>query len=316
MGGRRETERKLDMALSDLVDEEHKQRKDEGSRSPHRNRRDRDDFRGKGSFGKGKGKRRLAPEEKALLNTHCFFNDEGDLVVRLYDTQVFVLKKKPEAADEEGKASAGADGGGVVLVLNSGGFRTMETRHIINQAMYPLEIWVAESGDSNRDWKVSGKSFEDQSFKDKMEVQLKSDMVRASTVKEHLEDKIQKAKNRDGSERSTFRRRGDFDAAPGHPMHPYGHPAHGGRYGMPPPVHWPHGPPPGWLPPPAWGGLPPPGMIPPWAARPPPHHPVPYAVSAPPPHAGGPPGDHGAPLGGKNRPPPEPRGPLPASMFQ
>lgn len=37
-------------------------------------------------------------EDRALANTHCFFNDQGDFVVRLYDTEVFVLKKRPAVA--------------------------------------------------------------------------------------------------------------------------------------------------------------------------------------------------------------------------
>mmetsp|Transcript_103580 Transcript_103580/g.333983 ORF Transcript_103580/g.333983 Transcript_103580/m.333983 type:complete len:426 (-) Transcript_103580:72-1349(-) len=117
--GRRDssTAQKLDMALDDLVDSNRSSYDYRSAgRSPHRDRhRDRHgpyswhdgkgdgrgdakgDGKGKGSFGKGKGRRRLPMEEKALLNTQCFFNAEGHLVVRLYDTEVCILKKRPEA---------------------------------------------------------------------------------------------------------------------------------------------------------------------------------------------------------------------------
>mmetsp|Transcript_95066 Transcript_95066/g.255189 ORF Transcript_95066/g.255189 Transcript_95066/m.255189 type:complete len:330 (+) Transcript_95066:3295-4284(+) len=41
----------------------------------------------------------MPPEQKALLNTRCFFNDDGDFVVRLHDTDVFVLQRGPELAE-------------------------------------------------------------------------------------------------------------------------------------------------------------------------------------------------------------------------
>merc|ERR1719188_1196613 len=63
-------------------------------------RRDRWEDRGGGGKGSyGKGSRRMPPEQKALLNTRCFFNDDGDFVVRLHDTDVFVLQRGPELAE-------------------------------------------------------------------------------------------------------------------------------------------------------------------------------------------------------------------------
>lgn len=108
------TQQKLDMALDDLVerkgnrtqaaasDEEPERggrRRAEASRSPHRDRAGPDGRRG--SSAKGRGKRRIPFEEKALLNTHCFYNSDGHLVVRLYDTEVVVLRKQEATAPEE-----------------------------------------------------------------------------------------------------------------------------------------------------------------------------------------------------------------------
>mmetsp|Transcript_107868 Transcript_107868/g.287186 ORF Transcript_107868/g.287186 Transcript_107868/m.287186 type:complete len:466 (-) Transcript_107868:30-1427(-) len=119
------TQQKLDMALDDLVerkgsrgagsDEEPERNgrrrsdygpsRDYSRRSPHSDRHsDRSgpysyhDGRSKGGYGKGKGRRRMPLEDKAMLNTQCFINPAGDLVVRLYDTEVFVLKKQPAHA--------------------------------------------------------------------------------------------------------------------------------------------------------------------------------------------------------------------------
>jgi len=88
-------EKKLDMSLDDLAgsDGQRGSRRREGSRSRERERR--------GGKGKGKGRGRIAPEDKALQNTKCFFNDQGDLVVRLYDTEVVILREKLAAAAEE-----------------------------------------------------------------------------------------------------------------------------------------------------------------------------------------------------------------------
>lgn len=142
----------------------------------------------------GRKRPRVPADEKALLNTQCFFNDEGDFVVRLYDTDVFAFKKRPEVADGEGKASEGASPG-VVLVLTTGGYRTIETKLILSEALEPLSLRIADEGDASK-WTVVGEGI-DQPFEDGMEVILKSLSVRASAVKEHLEDKMQRAKSKE-----------------------------------------------------------------------------------------------------------------------
>lgn len=453
-------DKKLDMALDELVDSKG-QRRREGSRSPYRDR-DRRESGGKGG-GKGKRRSRIAPEDKALLNTRCSFNEEGDLIIRLYDTEVVVLKDrlaasetkqadnadstspeaakpkedtvdkagddemkaevdekaktegdgkpKPEEEDEkkgeadgemqpvvsdekkadeqaaepaeakptdsemtkpagseeekpadsempkaaevgeakpaEGDAAAAPDAGeakpadgseakpadadgeakaadgedkmadaqpeatkadaeasncrqaeekketaasGRVVILNSGKFRTIETRYVINEALSPLSIHVYEEKDSHQTWTVSGDAVsEEKPFEDRMELPLKPEQAHASAVKQHMEGKIDRAKDRD---RHAPRRRGDYDPASRGPA-PY---PHAWRPGMPPVHHWP--PPPGWHghPPPGWGG--------------PPHH------GAPAHHGYG--GPHRPPYSGSPGPgpPARPKGPLPDSMFQ
>lgn len=284
MGGRLDatTEKKLDMALDDLVDKRKEQdpESDEDRRPPHKERHEqsgpysRGDGKGRGQSGKKGPYRKVPLEEKALLHTDCFFNADGDFVVKLYDTEVFILKKRPEALDVDGKPSAGSPPPGVVLVLTSGKYRTIETKYIINEALQSFSMRVSEGDDSN--WTVVGESTS-QPFEDGMQVQVTAPLVRASVVKQHLADKIQDAKSRgaaraDPATRGHHRRGGDYE--PHMPPAPPGHWA-------PPPAHhphrppdWPHphhavGPPPMGPPPPGWG---PPPMHPGWT----PHHMPPW----------------------------------------
>jgi len=102
------------MALDDLVTDDRERRPgrrggDERERDPERGGgygpartgMDRDGpYSGRDgkSRGKGKGRRRLPPEEKALLNTRVFFGEGGAFVVKLHDTEVFVMKTGVAAA--------------------------------------------------------------------------------------------------------------------------------------------------------------------------------------------------------------------------
>lgn len=418
---RDELDKKLDMSLEDLASKG--PRRNDRSRSPHRN------YKGDGKYGgsrdsghrdwggrdsgKGKGKRRIAPEEKALMKTRCFFNADSDLIVQLYDTEIVILKsklanadsekpgpettanpgaddpaktesngidvdkakesepdcvkksdadqdgksdnndkeatgaetekkadgdndKKPEVDSEqkaevadtdkkptdesEGKATV-ADGNTVeagdakpqddkvesaekvedkpatsgstsaVLVLNSGKFRTIETRYIINEALNPLSLRVLEA--NSQSWTVSGASMEkEQPFEDNMEIPLKA--ADSAAVKQHLEDKIQKCKDRDrerhNRDRGDHRQHRDFRAAP----------PPGWQPGMPPPPGQHHYPPPAGYamhghPPPGWGGAPPHHGPPPLYGGAAHHRPAPYGAPAP---------------------VARPTGPLPDSMFQ
>jgi len=122
MAGRGQaTERKLDMALDDLVTCERDQRDDRKERGQDdRNREGMDSYgparprsddrlgpyagRDMKKGGNGKGRRRLPPEDKALLNTCVFFNSGGEFVVRLHDTEVVVVKKQLQG-DQPSEAS-------------------------------------------------------------------------------------------------------------------------------------------------------------------------------------------------------------------
>lgn len=412
MVGRRTTEQKLDMALDELVDrrptgDEYRgrpglrsygEREQRDSWGPY-DRRDAGNERREG--GKGKGKRRMSPERKALLNTHCFFDSDGDFVVRLYDTKVVTLSKQPAAitvdgesskpaepaaksgnaaedgqppadgeakpatppaaveegaangdskekqatppaAVEEGpadgdskatgdaaaaesgvvatKADVAASPGGMVVTLASGRFKTLETRHIINEVLGDLGLRVTES---DGHWEVGGSSLPSRPFEDGMKISLSDSFERASVVQEHMVAKIASAKERDAVARTRPHHPGDYGPSrelpprgmgyPPPPLHP-GHLMH-----HRPPPGWPHGPPPpGW---PATYGL----------ARPP----HPYAAAPPHPYGapplgayrdaarGHPPPAHSHP----QQPPPQaapagspaapqPAGPLPDSMFQ
>jgi len=270
MGGARpnSTEQKLDMALDDLVDRKANEDKRSGGYGPagqvgrhvHSDRDEPYAHRdGKAGGGKGKGKR-LPPEDKALLKTQCFFNSAGELIVRLYDTEVFILKKrqgdtsgtKPQAANEETKVEVKPEGAAnatdsLVLVLTSGGFRTTETRSILNEALHPLSMRINGS-DSSRwtlcsDFKTPGQVTESSSskpFEDGMQINLPS-LVAPADVKQHLVMKIQAAKAAMDAPRLRTHEQGPPPPPPG-------------SWGAPPPSY-----PLGWgLPPPGWGWAPPP----------------------------------------------------------
>jgi len=116
------TQQKLDMSLDDLTqsrrrsrgydssDDDRSDREGDGGRrrydSPGRDRRSAPYSRaGVGSsFGKGRGRRRLPLEEKAFLNTQCFENYDGHVIVRLYDTDVVVLKRAGTEAEKNTEA--------------------------------------------------------------------------------------------------------------------------------------------------------------------------------------------------------------------
>eukprot|EP00913_Durusdinium_trenchii_P019370 g18210.t1 len=151
---------------------------------------------------RGESRRRVPPEEKGLLKTQCFF-EEKDLVIKLYDTEVLVIKERvavmatartsgrrpvsrvgartkqfqilrpaPDftggrarhprgvAARRRGvvvvsppkeKTTKDDDDGSetqsLVLELTSGGFRTAETKAILNEALKPMALQVeSENG--------------------------------------------------------------------------------------------------------------------------------------------------------------------------
>merc|ERR1719421_1166313 len=251
------------MSLDDLVDHKDKSYHEVPPPSgygPRRGQRDRDSYHpydreGRGK-GKGKGKFRLPPEDKALLNTQCFFNSDGDFVVKLYNTEVFVLRKRPEQADVAASPpAAGAPAPTAVLILTTGGFKTVETKCILNEAMLPLDLKILDNDDHK--WTVSGQNTL-QPFEDGMKVKLKSG-ARASAVKAHLVDKIQRVKalevartnptlRRPRYERDRYQPHYDRDRPP---PPPYGYGAPPPGYGPPPGFgHPPTGPPPGYGPPP------------------------------------------------------------------
>lgn len=266
-------EQKLDMSLDDLVDRQPGSYQSPnyhavapptgGGYGPRKGYRDRDGYHPYDRDGKGKGKKgkfRLSPDDKALLNTQCFFNSDGDFVVKLYDTEVFTLRKRPEQAETD--ATAGTSLPTAVLILTSGGFRTVETKSILNQAMLPLDLRITDSDDHT--WTVDGRLFEDG-----MKVKLNSG-ARASAVKAHLVDKIQRVKalevartnptvRRPRYERDRFAPPYDRDRPPP-PHYGYGPPGYGPPplgYGPPPPHSY--GPPPAGYPAPHPGYGPPPG---------------------------------------------------------
>lgn len=320
MGRPTTIEQKLDMALDELVKtEDPKPGRKSGGYGPAGRKAagDRDgpyvtsrgDGKGEGKGPKGKGRQRLPPEEKALLKTQCFFNAEKELVIKLYDTEVLVVKDQketPPTADsdktEKPPVPAGAS---LALTLNSGGFRTAETRAILNEALRPLALRVDGSDSSwslGSDYKVPGQvtdgSKSQQPFEDGMVITVPA-VVTPEAVKEHMERKRQAAKAAVDAQRAR-------ETA--------------GQFAPPPPGSW------GAMPPPPWGMHPPPG----W--RPPPHEPYrapfPHAWPGHPPAHWPPPPYHGyrpppAPVGGPDVPPHRSRGypearakPLPDNLFQ
>ncbi|CAJ1431986.1 unnamed protein product [Effrenium voratum] len=197
--GRPNTEQKLDMALDDLVkcDEDIRHGPAKKSRpsvqdGPYAKGRNR------GAPG-DKRRQRLPPEEKALLKTQCFFNDDKDLVIKLYDTQVLVIKEKPGEKSQE-KDSEEPAPGSLALVLTSGGFRTAETKAILNEALKPMALHVEGGPDSKwslrSDYKTPGQvtnGSSTQPFEDGMEVLVPA-VVTLTMVQENLASRKQSAK--------------------------------------------------------------------------------------------------------------------------
>eukprot|EP00933_Yihiella_yeosuensis_P076653 TRINITY_DN8651_c1_g1_i1.p1 TRINITY_DN8651_c1_g1~~TRINITY_DN8651_c1_g1_i1.p1 ORF type:complete len:379 (-),score=111.02 TRINITY_DN8651_c1_g1_i1:84-1220(-) len=344
MGILRTTEQKLDMALDELVDKKAKHALDEeggakktggygpAGRGHHRDREGpysggqnagKRDGKGKGDGkgdgkGKGKGKKRIPPEEKALLKTQCFFNNDGDLVLRLYETEVVVLKKKKTDASQapvevglvkSSSSKAMPEKTSLVLVLTAGGFRTAETRSILNEALQPMALRIDGSDSSKwtlcslyrKPGQVNEESLT-KDFEDGMEVDVPPH-VTADAVKKTIDDKIKGAKAFVDAQR-----RAEHGAHGAHHSHGYGAPPHPGQAPGPPGSWGAARPHPGWGPPPPGWGMPPPH--PGWHGRPPPphpgwagHHPAPpppgwgSAPHRPPPHPYPP--SHGGP------PPPE-----------
>lgn len=253
-------EQKLDMALDDLASSE----VTVDSNRHHLGRRERDGPysrpTGKGydskSHSKGKGKgRRIPMEEKALLHTQFFFNQDGDFILKLYDTEVLVMKKRPEPVDGESKLDLPLEGGGdgaaelgaVTLCLSSGTFKTAETKFILNEALNLFSVQISEMTDSPGKWIITGQGLS-QDFEDDLKLHLKGQTVRASCLKQHFADKLKHAKALDAARRTQTPRAADV-AMGSHP--PQGH------WGSMPQafLHAPPGwgvPPSGWGPPPQY----------------------------------------------------------------
>jgi len=278
--GRPNTEQKLDMALDELVksDEDVKDSKarqvrgklGRGRDGPYVSRGERGDRGDRGS------RLRLPPEEKGLLKTQCFF-EEKDLVIKLYDTQVLVIKERTAEKTEEN--DDGSESKTLVLILTSGGFRTAETKAILNEALKPMALQV-ESGGSGwqlrSDYKAPGQVTDGSSmqpFEDGMEVTVPA-VVTLKMVKENLDSRRQAAKSAADAKRA--------EQGQTHSSHRV--PANiGGHHRA-----WPH-----WPPPPAWH-------------VPPAHGPYRPVASYPYPPPGWP-GHHAPhPYGGKGGPPPPP----------
>lgn len=287
------TEQKLDMALDELVksDEPHRRSR------PQTAKLSRSDGPYARGANRGESRRRVPPEEKGLLKTQCFF-EEKDLVIKLYDTEVLVIKEKTTKDDDDGSETQS-----LVLELTSGGFRTAETKAILNEALKPMALQVeSENGATwqlRSEYKTPGQVTTDSSlqpFEDGMAVTVPA-VVSLQMVKEKLDSKRSAAQS-SADERRRAERRAErsfgpaagpwLHGAPGHPRWP------------PPPGHWPLHPPHGWPHPPHYRPL--------------------YA----PPHWPPPPGGKGAPHGpcpGRAPPPtgfrPDSTGrPLPDDMFQ
>ncbi|CAK9097107.1 unnamed protein product [Durusdinium trenchii] len=135
---------------------------------------------------RGESRRRVPPEEKGLLKTQCFF-EEKDLVIKLYDTEVLVIKEKTTKDDDDGSETQS-----LVLELTSGGFRTAETKAILNEALKPMALQVeSENGATwqlRSEYKTPGQVTTDSSlqpFEDGMAVTVPA-VVSLQMVKEKL----------------------------------------------------------------------------------------------------------------------------------
>mmetsp|Transcript_30441 Transcript_30441/g.83924 ORF Transcript_30441/g.83924 Transcript_30441/m.83924 type:complete len:407 (-) Transcript_30441:10-1230(-) len=160
---------------------------------------------------------------------------------------------KHEAMQVEDASQQPAD---MVPVLTSGTFRTPETRYILNEGLQLLGFKVVTNPDSPSQWKLEGESMS-VAFEDGMQVDVRVPPTQASSVKQHLSEKIQGAKAKCSNSMGRGERRSWCElAAPPQPVQWWGPPS-------PHAPHWPAGAlPPSWglppLPPPGWGAPPPP----------------------------------------------------------
>jgi hypothetical protein len=89
---------------------------------------------------------------KAFQNTKLYFaRDTATFTVQLYNTEVVTIY------DNEGTAT-----------LNTGGFKTLETLEVINQALQPFSYKVNEGW--GRRWEVVGNGVSPQPFEDGMKI--------------------------------------------------------------------------------------------------------------------------------------------------
>jgi len=117
---------------------------------------------------------------RALKNTTCQYNEDGNLGVVLYVTEVvtFLVGEKAGTA-----------------VLTSGGYRTFETLHILNEALQPFGYDVQETED--RTWYVTSRAGREQ-FWDGMTLTGGDPPIEAETCFRHLEPILAKYKRRGG----------------------------------------------------------------------------------------------------------------------
>lgn len=115
---------------------------------------------------------KIPPHDSAIADTECFYNEDGDLIVKLIDTNVITVRK-----------STGD------LSLNTGGWKTYKTLHILNQALKPLGLYVEVAEDGQ--WRVmDGKAYLE-NFSDQMVVGVPVSrsfkLARASVVMQNLQ---------------------------------------------------------------------------------------------------------------------------------
>lgn len=131
-----------------------------------------------------KRRARLTGWEAAILDSSCFYKDDGDLVVRLKNTDVVTIKQKT------GK-----------FMLDSGGWRTASTAFVIDEALKPLGLrleCVEDEGQSV--WRVvDGKSYL-AVFQDGMTVKHSlgrmHQLARASVIHQHMQQTKNTVKGR------------------------------------------------------------------------------------------------------------------------
>ncbi|CEM38214.1 unnamed protein product [Vitrella brassicaformis CCMP3155] len=116
----------------------------DGSGRPLRSQRSRYSAQSGPYAGGGRAPQRpgkKSHEDRGVMHSECFYNVEGDLIVKLYDTEVVKVSK--------GKGD---------IVLNSGGFRTVETLNVIQKTLEPLGLKLKET--DKKVWSVTdGRSY-------------------------------------------------------------------------------------------------------------------------------------------------------------